>query len=142
MDQEIQKETQKLKKLLKKRVLKGITSLTPHETKVISMRCGLGNSDKWMTYKDIAKELKDSPQAVHWCMRKVTHKLLFRPTSKTDQEFVARNKVLAKTKDENPSMSFTELGKIFGIDRGTAHKIYLREKRKKREGNILPVDDL
>ena len=132
---------QKLKKLLKARLFEGIPSLTLKELEVLGMRCGLEN-EKMMSYQEIAEKLRISPQAVHDFVKKALRKLFYKPFLGQDKtEFAARNRILVKTKDGNPSMSFTELGKVFGIDRSTAHKIYLREKRKKKEKPVVPFDD-
>ncbi len=135
------RKTQKLKKLLKNRLFEGIVSLTPKELRVVNMRCGLEN-DKIMSYNEIAEKLSISSQGVHDFVKKAIRKLFYKPfLGKGKVEFTSRNTILVKTKDENPSMSFTEVGRIFGIDRGTAHKIYLREKRKKKEKRTVPLDD-
>lgn len=41
-----------------------------------------------------------------------------------------RNKLLVQTKEENPSITYRQLGEMFNITRGRACQIYTRYKNK------------
>jgi len=43
---------------------------------------------------------------------------------------INRNKAIVTYKDENPNLSWKEIGEVFGISGARANKIYLKEKAK------------
>jgi len=53
-----------------------------------------------------------------------------------------RNTELIRIKENNPEMSWAEIGNIFKINRQTAYKIWLRVKRPKDKNSSLKKESV
>jgi len=53
-----------------------------------------------------------------------------------------RNEELIRIKENNPEMSWAEIGNIFKINRQTAYKIWLRVKRPKDKNSSLKKESV